>query len=116
MITIPAAIDVPLRTDQDGVIRVGNTRVTLMTIVGRHNVGDTPEQIHSGFPTVPLADIYAVITYYLTHREEVDEYIRQAKEEGERLRREWEANDPKAAEFNAKMRALLEEKRKSEPS
>ncbi len=116
MINTPIALEVPLRTDENGVIRVGNTRVTLMTIVGCYQRNDTPEAIHEGFPTVPLADIYAVIAYYLANRDEVDEYIREEEAEGERLRREHEANDPKAAAFNAKMRAALEEKRKKERS
>lgn len=111
MIETPTVVHVPLRTDEDGVIRVGKTRVTLMTIVGRYQAGDTPEAIHEGFPTVPLADIYAVIAYYLAHRETVDEYIRQEEAANEALLREWEANNPKAAEFNERMRALLEEKR-----
>lgn len=116
MIDMPTTVDVPLRTDEHGVIRVGDTRVTLLTIVGRYRVGDTPEQIHAGFPTVPVADIYAVIAYYLAHRDEVDTYIDQVETEAETRRQAHEANDPKAAAFNAKMRALLAEKRKSDES
>jgi len=101
----------PPHTDQDGVIRVAGTRVTLMTIVGRYHTGDTPEQIHEGFPTVSLEDIEAVIAFYLAHQVEVDDYIRQEKAEAERWRQEYEANNPKAAEVNAKLRRLLDEKR-----
>lgn len=110
MIATPMAIDVPLRTDENGVIRVGDTRVTLITIVGCHNRGETPQEIHEGFPTVSLADIYAVIAYYLAHQDEVDAYISRVKEDAERLRQEHEANDPKAAAFNVKMRTLLDKK------
>jgi uncharacterized protein (DUF433 family) len=91
MISTPAIIDVPLRTDQDGVIRVGQTRVTLETVIAHHLAGDSPETIHHGFPTVALSDIYAVIAYYLTHRESVDEYIAQVEREGEEIRRKFEA-------------------------
>ena len=104
----------PLRTDQDGVIRVGNTRVTLMTIADSYRGNESPEQIHEGFPTVALEVIQLVIDFYLKHREEVDEYIHQIEEEAERWRREYEANNPKAQAFDAKMRALLEEKRKEQ--
>jgi uncharacterized protein (DUF433 family) len=110
MFSTPTAVDVPLRTDEDGVIRVGETRVTLLTIVGCHNRGDTPQEIHEGFPTVSLAEIYAVIAYYLAHQEEVDDYIRHVTEEAERVRREHEANNPQTAAFNTKMRATLAEK------
>ena len=114
MISMPAVIDVPLRTDQDGVIRVGQTRVTLITIVQRYRVGDAPEAIHEGFPTVPLADIYAVIAYYLAHREEVDAYISQVDAEADRRRQQFEANNPQVAASNTKMRVLLDEKRKKD--
>src|SRR5579871_4728304 len=99
----------PLKTDQDGNIRVGNTRVTLMTIVDRYRVGDTPGQIHEGFPTVSLEEINTVIAFYLAHREIVDEYIRQEKAEGERVRQHYETNNPKSAEFNARIQALRDQ-------
>jgi len=107
MIATPTIVDVPLRTDQEGVIRIGHTRVTLLTLVMAHQRGDTPEEIHEGFPTVSLADIYAVIAYYLAHRDEVDEYIHRVQEDAERVRQAHETNDSKAAAFNAKMRALF---------
>ena len=116
MLSTPTMIDLPLRTDQDGVIRVGDTRVTLVTIVKHYRVGDTAEVIHAGFPTVSLADVYAVIAYYLSHQADVDEYIREVDAAAERWRREYEANNPQAAAFNAKMRALIDEKRERNQS
>ncbi len=112
MLATPTALDMPLRTDAEGVIRVGNTRVTLTTIIACHRRGDTPEAIHAGFPTVPLADIYAVIAYYLAHQDEVDAYIRQENDEAERWRQEYEADHPEAVAFDKKVLALLEEKHK----
>jgi len=114
MITTPVALDVPLRTDADGVIRVGNTRVTLMTVVTRYRVGDSPEEIQEGFPTVALAYIYAVIAYYLAHQNEVDRYISETEAEGERLRQEFDANNPSGAARKARMKAMLDKKRKAE--
>jgi uncharacterized protein (DUF433 family) len=73
------------------VLRVGNTRVTLTTIIARHQVGDSPEDIQRAFPTVALADIYAVIAYYLSHQGAVDEYMRQVERAGEAIRRQFEA-------------------------
>lgn len=116
MIATPAAIDVPLRTDENDVIRIGDTRITLLVLIGAYQRGDTPEQIIEGFDTLKLEEVYAVIAYYLSHRAEVDAYIQQANEEAERLRQEYEADDPRADEFNAKMRRLIEEKRKQDQS
>ncbi|MCC7207896.1 MAG: DUF433 domain-containing protein [Anaerolineae bacterium] len=111
MLTLPAVVDVPLRADADGTIRVGDSRVTLSAVVIRYQVGDSPEDIHAAFPGVSLAEIYTVIAYYLSHRAEVDAYVRQAEETAAARRRDAEANDPRAAEFNARMRAQLAEKR-----
>ena len=53
---------VPIQTDTDGVVRVAGTRVTLDTIVGASDAGATAEEI-AQYSSVPLADVYSVITY-----------------------------------------------------
>ena len=37
---------------------------------------------------VPLADVYCVIAYYLTHREEVEAYLKERAEASDRVRAE----------------------------
>ena len=114
MIATPIAIDVPLQTDTDGVIRVGNTRVTLHTIIGFYNSGETPEDLHDGFPTVSLSDIYAVIAYYLVNRDAVDDYLHQIDIKAEQIRREIEANyTAKQKALHARLRALRDKKKQS---
>ncbi|CAB1082936.1 hypothetical protein D1AOALGA4SA_10527 [Olavius algarvensis Delta 1 endosymbiont] len=66
---------IPIETDKDGVIRVGNTRVTLKTLVSAFNNGSNAEEIVYQFPVLNLADVYAVITYYLRNRNIVDKYL-----------------------------------------
>lgn len=79
MITLEAQT-VPMKLDTDGVIRVGETRVRLDTVVYAFNEGYTAEEITSQYPVLRLADVYAVIAYYLNHRGTVDEYLsRRAK-------------------------------------
>jgi uncharacterized protein (DUF433 family) len=68
---------IPLSTDADGVVRVGNTRVTLDTIIAAFCEGATPETIAQQYPALALADVYAVISYYLNHRPEVHAYLQQ---------------------------------------
>lgn len=68
---------VPLRTDAEGVVRVGATRVTLETLIAAFKEGATAEDIVSQFPTLQLADVYAVIAYYLRRPEEVEGYVQQ---------------------------------------
>jgi uncharacterized protein (DUF433 family) len=66
----------PLLSDADGVVRVGSSRVTLDSVVAAFRTGAAAEQIAQQYPSVDSADVYAVITYYLRHRKEVDEYLR----------------------------------------
>lgn len=94
MISNPPTMTVPLQTDKDGVIRVSGTRVTLDVVIARFQDGATPDDIHESFDVLPINDIYAVIAYYLAHRNELDAYIQRREEEGERLRQEWEAKYP----------------------
>jgi uncharacterized protein (DUF433 family) len=96
-------IFVPIQTDEHGAIRVANTRVTLDVLVAAYQQGDTPEKIHEGFPTLKLADIYAVITYYLSNRDEVDAYLRRRDEEAEQVHREIEAKRPDMFDLRAKL-------------
>ena len=65
----------PLRVDEQGVIRVGPTRVTLDTLVAAFHRGETPEEIASNYDALSLAEVYQTIGYYLAHQSEVDAYL-----------------------------------------
>jgi len=86
----------PLHLDADGVMRVGRTRVTLDTVVGAFEDGASPEEIVWAYDSLNLADVYAVIGYYLHNREEVEEYLRARREIAEEVRRLNEARSPMA--------------------
>src|SRR6476659_10154271 len=85
---------IPLSTDAGGVIRIGGTRVTLDTVVDTFMTGASPEEIAQDFPVLDLDDIYAVITYYLRHRAEVDAYLRERRSRAEAIRSEIELRSP----------------------
>jgi uncharacterized protein (DUF433 family) len=90
-----AAEPIPLAIDADGVVRVGGTRVTLDTIVAAFEEGLTAEEIVHQYPSLPLADVYAVISYYLHRRPEVEAYLRQRQQQAAEIRRQNEARfDP----------------------
>ena len=111
MIQTPAAIDVPMRTDEYGKIRVGNTRVLLELVIHAFNQGETAEEIVDSYPSVKLSDIYSVIAYYLTHRTEVDSYMQRAHEATERIQQEVEANyPPETIALRARLRAIREKR------
>ncbi len=65
----------PLRRDADGAVRIGDSRVLLELVIFAFQCGDTPEAILQQYPSTNLADIYAVIAYYLRHRSEVEAYL-----------------------------------------
>jgi uncharacterized protein (DUF433 family) len=65
---------VPLRIDETGACRVSQTRVLLELVLQAFRDGATPETIvRDYYDTLEPADVYAVIAYYLRHREEVEE-------------------------------------------
>ena len=80
--------EAPLFQDAEGRIRVQDSRVTLDTLVARFQVGDTIEEINEGFPTVSIAQIYAVIAWYLNNQIEADEYLKRREAEAEAVERE----------------------------
>lgn len=85
----------PLETDADGVVRVGGTRVSLDSVIYAFNEGSTPEEIVQQYTTLDLADVYAVISYYLQHRGEVNEYLAARRAQRDEIRREVESRfDP----------------------
>jgi uncharacterized protein (DUF433 family) len=75
-----AAEPVPLSMNADGVALVGRTRVPLDSVVAAFKQGATPEEIVEQFSSLNLADVYAVISYYLRHQQEVETYLQQQQQ------------------------------------
>lgn len=66
---------VPLHLDTAGVLRVGGTRVSLDSVIATFHDGATPEEIVQQYDALSLADVYAVISYYLEHQFDIDSYL-----------------------------------------
>lgn len=81
---------VPL-VEVDGVLRVGGTRVTLDTVVLAFEDGATPEEIAQQYPSLNLADVYAVIGYYLQNQSAIQQYLRERQGQADTVRRQNEA-------------------------
>jgi hypothetical protein len=79
----------PIRTDADGVIRVGDTRVTLDTLVAASTPGRPPRRSCSSI-LGHLASAYSVIAHYLRHRAEVRAYLALCQHDAALVRRESE--------------------------
>lgn len=97
---------VPMMVDEDGMVRIAGTRVTLDTVIACYKQGESAETIVEGFPTLALADVYEVLGYYLRHQEEIEQYLVQNEREADELRREYEAKygkQPSRAELEARL-------------
>ncbi len=86
----------PLRRDTGGVIRIGRTRVTLESMVHAYLEGESAEGIVERFPTLELADVHAVLGWFLKNREEVEAYLRVSRAEEASWRAESRRRSPVA--------------------
>ena len=59
----------PLRQDAHGVIRVGQTRVTLESVISLFEQGVSAEEIGLRNDVMDLHYVYATLSYYLGHRQ-----------------------------------------------
>lgn len=80
---------VPLRADADGVVRVGSTRVTLDTVITAFKEGAAAEEIVFRYPTLHLADVYAVLSYYLRRPKEIEDYLTQGQYKANEVKRQY---------------------------
>lgn len=94
--TIETTQTVPLSFWKDGTIRIKGTRLLLDMIVGAHNRGECPEEIFKSFPSdgYTIADIYAVIAYYLSHKTKIDNHLAERTKNADAIWKKIES-DPK---------------------
>jgi len=78
---------VPLTQDGSGTFRVTGTRIPLERVIECHNDGLSPEGIVEAFDSLRVSDVYLILGYYLDHKEEVQEYLRQQEEQAEAIER-----------------------------
>ena len=94
-----------------GVLKIGDTRVSLDTVVFEFNNGADAAAIQRTFDSLSLAQVHSAIAYYLHNKAEVDRYL--AKREGARARMKREIE----GEFPQKVtREMLLNRRKTSTS
>ncbi|MBE9037069.1 DUF433 domain-containing protein [aff. Roholtiella sp. LEGE 12411] len=79
----------PFRWDEAGGIRIGQSRVTLDSLLAAYHSGSTPEEIAVQYSVLHLEDIYSAIAYYLSHRQEIDSYLEQRHRKSQQQRSEF---------------------------
>jgi uncharacterized protein (DUF433 family) len=95
----------PLREDAAGALRVGDSRVLLELVIRAFQDGSTPETIVQRYSTLALPDVYAVITYYLRHRSEIEAYLARREQKAEESRQRIESQQGDLSEIRARLLA-----------
>jgi uncharacterized protein (DUF433 family) len=91
MSVVISTSEVKLTETEAGVLRVGDSRVSLDTVIMAFDQGATPEQIVEDFDSLELSEVYAVISYYLQNRETVENYLAKRNIQRDDLRRQIES-------------------------
>lgn len=100
----------PLKVNEDGVVLIGKTRVTLDTVVAVFNQGTTAEEIVYRYPSLNLADVYATIAFYLNHQPEVEVYLQQRQQQSQETRAVNQARfDPQGLRDRLLARKIVQE-------
>ncbi len=59
--------------------RIAGHRIRVQDVVVWHEqMGMSPDEIVSRYPTITLADVYAALTYYHDHLEEIRQQMRES--------------------------------------
>ena len=107
--TLETTQSVPLTIWEDGSIRVKDTRLLVDMVINAHKRGECPEEIFEAFPSdeYSIADIYAVIAYYLSHKAKIDKYLAKRKAKAEEIWAKIES-DPKYKKRIAELKRFRE--------
>ena len=84
----------------EGVYRVGDTRVSLDSLVYLFREGISVESMVESYPALTLEEVHGALAYYLANQEEIDAYLA----EGERMA---ESQHAQSRDVNAELIAKL---------
>ena len=88
-------------------MRVGNSRISLDSVVYAFNRGEDATEIQRNFDTLSLAEIHAAIAYYLHNKAKIDKYLIKREIEFEKARAEsHEANRELIEKIKARKNGL----------
>lgn len=79
----------PFFLDEAGGIRIGQSRVTLDSLLAAYHHGSTPEEIAVQYSVLRLEEIYSTIAYYLNHRQEIDNYLDERRQKARQQRNQF---------------------------
>lgn len=76
----------PLVADDHVVIFVRGTRTPIDVLIYEYRAGATADDSASAYPSVRLADVHAVLSYYLLHQQDVDRYLEEQERRSDEQR------------------------------
>jgi uncharacterized protein (DUF433 family) len=88
----------------EGAYRIGDTRVSLDSLVYLYREGMSAESMVDSYPALTLEQVHGALAYYLANQKEVDAYLAVGEREAERLHRQ-------SRETNAELIARLQRAR-----
>jgi uncharacterized protein (DUF433 family) len=106
----PKTLPLPLREDESGAIRVGNSRVLLELVIQAFQDGASPESIVRAYSTLSLSDVYLTVGYYLQHPETIDAYLDRREQLAESVRQKLSTIQPDLSSIRSRLLAQKESK------
>ncbi len=103
---LEATTTVPLRHDQGGAVRVGQTRVTLDTVIYAWQQGNSAEEILEQYPALNLADIHAVLAWALRNPKIIATYMEDCASQEAQTIQQLEVN-PEVQAFKTLLRERM---------
>ena len=97
----------------EGVLRVTGTRITLDSVIQAFRDGATPEEMCQDFPSLPLAQVYSLLAFYLNQQDAVDAYLAEQTQTSTIVRQELQTTH---AAFLTDLRHRLTARRTSSTS
>lgn len=81
---IPPSIE-----ERNGSYYITQSPITFAAVILRFQEGLAPETIRRDcFPSLPLAHIYSAISFYLSNQEQVENHLKQLKQEEDELQQQ----------------------------
>ena len=96
---------------RDGGWYVGDSVVSVYSVIALWEQGYSPEEIQASFSPLSLQDVYGTILYYMEHREQMNAFFRTQDALFHQMKAENEASKP---EFYEEMRQRVARFRETE--
>ena len=102
-----------LTRTSDGVMRITGTRIDLDSVIQAFRDGATPEEMCQDFPSLPLAQVYSLLAFYLNQQDAVDAYLTEQAQASKIIRQDLQTTH---AAFLTDLRHRLTARRTSSTS